>query len=106
MVASCRAHWGDYILADGCFLFKHVRRATLEMTINNQTYKRIELLLQCAPIRVFKNFEARGYFAAELVKQFGVTETQVKTLMKKRYTFRWKLLTYDDRENYFFYLRS
>lgn len=69
------------------------------------TIERIENELLIAPLRIFKDFEMRGYFAPELKEKFGVTEEQMHKMLKLRNTFKWKLLTHNGERKYFFFLR-
>ena len=69
------------------------------------TFEEIEKEILIAPLRMFKEFEVRGYFAPELRDKFGVTEEQILKMTKMRKTFRWKLLTLNSERKYFFWLR-
>lgn len=69
------------------------------------TFEEIEKLLLIAPIRHFNDWEPRGYFAPELIDDFGVTVEQIEKMLKMRSTFGWKYKVLNGEKKYFFYLR-
>lgn len=57
-----------------------------------------------APLRYFKNDRARGFFAQELVEQYGLTPKELKQMSRSR-VFKWTWRSYKGKPSHFYTLR-